>query len=181
MKLVKTDELTNNITEKYSPHFFTNQGLTPLPPTPNQGLAPAMCSVCVFWSFYFPCYDYAKAAIARGSGLGVGSPTVHVSAACAAGLLTDVLTNPLWVVRTRLATQALRGSALAAEHTPYNGMAQAFRRIAAEEGPMAFFTGEKIKKTVSHTFQFCPYVISHISYTPPFFLIPPPPFIFFSI
>ena len=73
-----------------------------------QGFTPAVCSVAVFWTVYFPCYDYTKEAIADASGLPTGSPLVHMTAAAASGLLTDVITNPLWVVRTRLATQALR-------------------------------------------------------------------------
>ena len=72
------------------------------------GFTPAVCSVAVFWTVYFPCYDYTKEAIADASGLPTGSPLVHMTAAAASGLLTDVITNPLWVVRTRLATQALR-------------------------------------------------------------------------
>ena len=72
------------------------------------GFTPAVCSVAVFWTCYFPCYDYAKTSIAEASGLPMTSSLVHMSAAAGAGLLTDVITNPLWVIRTRLATQRLR-------------------------------------------------------------------------
>ena len=71
------------------------------------GFAPAVCSVAVFWTLHFPCYDYAKQRIAEASGMPTTSPLVHMGAAAGAGLITDVITNPLWVVRTRLATQAL--------------------------------------------------------------------------
>ena len=72
------------------------------------GFTPAVCSVAVFWTVYFPCYDHAKLSLAQASGLPSNSSLVSMAAAAWAGLLTDVVTNPLWVVRTRLATQRLR-------------------------------------------------------------------------
>ena len=106
------------------------------------GFTPAVCSVAVFWTVYFPCYDYSKERIALLSGLPASSPLVHMSAAAGAGLVTDVITNPLWVIRTRLATQALRlGSGPEAGALQYKSMRHAFRRILVEEGPMAFFAG----------------------------------------
>ena len=130
------------------------------------GLTPAVCSVGVFWTVYFPCYDAAKERWAAACALPLSSPTVHVLAAGTAGCVTDVLTNPLWVVRTRLATQALRqrapapaaaaagtaaaaasaaaaAAASAADAGAYRGMGDAFVRMAREEGVMSFFKGLK--------------------------------------
>ena len=104
------------------------------------GFTPAVCSVGVFWTCYFPCYDYAKITISDFTGLPTSSPVVHLTAAAGAGLVTDVITNPLWVVRTRLATQALGSDGVDAPPL-YRSMRHAFRRIAAEEGPLAFFSG----------------------------------------
>ena len=73
-----------------------------------RGFTPAVCSVAVFWTVYFPCYDYAKIKLMEASGLPASSSLIHMTAAGASGLLTDVITNPFWVVRTRLATQTLR-------------------------------------------------------------------------
>jgi len=102
------------------------------------GITPAVCSVAVFWSVYFPCYDYAKRSIATTLGRSPTSSIVHLSAAACSGFLTDVLTNPLWVVRTRLATQAMMGDG---EAPRYLSMRHAFATIAAEEGLLAFFSG----------------------------------------
>ena len=127
------------------------------------GLTPAVCSVGVFWTVYFPCYDAAKERWAAACALPLSSPTVHVLAAGTAGCVTDVLTNPLWVVRTRLATQALwrapaaaaaphrhrrrqrrrAAAASAADAGAYRGMGDAFVRMAREEGVMSFFKGLK--------------------------------------
>ena len=42
------------------------------------------------------------------AGLPATSSLVHCSAAALAGGLTDVMTNPLWLVRTRMATSRMR-------------------------------------------------------------------------
>ncbi len=109
------------------------------------GFTPAVCSVALFWSCYFPCYEYAKDAIADASSLSRGSSLLHMTAAASAGFVTDVLTNPLWVVRTRLAAQAVHsegaGAGGAATPPAYRGMRHAIARIALEEGPLAFFSG----------------------------------------
>ena len=105
-----------------------------------RGIAPAMCSVAVFWSVYFPCYDRAKEQIAQASGLPKTSSVVHCSAAAAAGGLTDVITNPLWVVRTRMATSPLR-SAGSSGTDEYASMASTIRSIARDEGLAAFWKG----------------------------------------
>ena len=51
------------------------------------GFTPAVCSVGVFWTVYFPCYEYAKESISRSTGLPPSSPTLHITAAglCWAG------------------------------------------------------------------------------------------------
>ena len=63
-----------------------------------------------------------------------------MAAAGCSGFVTDVVTNPLWVVRTRLATQMLQ-SKQECEPETYRGMRHAFRRICTEEGPGALFAG----------------------------------------
>jgi len=123
------------------------------------GLTPSLCSVGIFWArclraarcrqsastvdgrsceqaCYFPCYEHAKSAIARGSGASGESPGVHLTAAGLAGLVTDVITNPFWVVRTRLTTQHLSSAS-----PQYHSMTHAIRTIYAEEGGLAFFAG----------------------------------------
>ena len=124
------------------------------------GFEPAVFSVGVFWTVYFPSYDYAKEAIARSTGLSTSSGLVHMSAAASAGLLTDIITNPLWMVRTRLAAQGVRQErpavkaaaasasasataavGAAAERLQYRSMRHAFATIAREEGLLAFFNG----------------------------------------
>jgi solute carrier family 25 folate transporter 32 len=102
------------------------------------GLTPSICSVAIFWSCYFPCYESFKTLLADASGSTPDSSRVHLAAAGSAGLVTDVITNPLWVVRTRLTTQALVDRT---GQRHYASMSHAFRTIAREEGLFAFFSG----------------------------------------
>ena len=62
------------------------------------GFTPAVCSVGVFWTVYFPCYEYAKESISRSTGLPPSSPTLHITAAGCAGLVSAAaVANPTWL------------------------------------------------------------------------------------
>lgn len=57
---------------------------------------------------------------------------MHMIAAAEAGILTLVMTNPIWVVKTRLCLQY--GSDCELPQNRYNGMIHALARIYREEG-----------------------------------------------
>lgn len=61
--------------------------------------------------------------------------TLHLVAAAQSGTLTALMTNPIWVVKTRMQLQQ-PGSAEA-----YTGMVDAWRNIMASEGPRALYKG----------------------------------------
>ena len=138
-----------------------------------RGYSTAIVTVPIFWSFYFPIYTELKGVYARsiydsrgGEGAvgeaesiaasGSEGPLVHALAAATAGACVDVLTNPLWVIRTRLQTQWLyrtvaeQGGATAAtaiaqqEGRPrlmYDGMFDAARKMLRHEGVGSFYKG----------------------------------------
>jgi len=85
------------------------------------GLAPALLGAGLSWGAYFTAYQAAKARLseggfgglpARGGGGGGPAPpstALHLLAAAQAGAFVCVLTNPVWVVKTRLQLQRVGG------------------------------------------------------------------------
>ncbi|RMZ52516.1 hypothetical protein APUTEX25_003659 [Auxenochlorella protothecoides] len=108
-----------------------------------RGLAPTLVALLPNWAVYFTAYERLKVAIgARVAPEHAASPGVHMAAAAGAGAATMLLTNPLWVVKTRLQTQNLGlrfGSGRSA--VPYRGLADAMLRIAREEGLAGLYSG----------------------------------------
>lgn len=97
-----------------------------------RGLGITLWGYLPSFALYFPIYHGAKIWLARNWDHAQGrSPAIiHVLAASIAGALTNLVTNPLWVIRTRLMTQ----HALDGEHTLYKGSLDALRTILAQEG-----------------------------------------------
>ena len=65
------------------------------------------------------------------------TPSMHMLAASGAGILTLAMTNPIWVVKTRLCLQYGRtapADKAAASPSSYKGMVDALFRIGKEEG-----------------------------------------------
>ena len=69
------------------------------------------------------------------------SPTSHLVAASTAGIVTLAMTNPIWVIKTRLCLQygldpgSASGTTTTSRPTVhYNGMIDAFKKISKIEG-----------------------------------------------
>jgi solute carrier family 25 folate transporter 32 len=71
------------------------------------------------------------------------SPTMHMFAAGQAGVLTLAMTNPIWVVKTRLCLQyeQVPTAAANASKTYYKGMMDAFYKIWSQEGMRGLYKG----------------------------------------
>lgn len=113
------------------------------------GTTPAVVGSAVSWGTYFAWYDaartrYARAAAAAREG-GDGSvvkglpASVNALAATEAGLVTTVVTNPIWVVKTRLQLQRGGGAGGAGER--YAGFVDALVKIARKEGVGGLYKG----------------------------------------
>lgn len=77
---------------------------------------------------YFSTYEAAKARL-PGWGFEEG-PIGHVIAAAIAAIATDIATNPLWLVKTRLQTQVFSESS----GVKYRSTLHALKTITREEG-----------------------------------------------
>ncbi|BEJ15383.1 hypothetical protein CspHIS471_0411500 [Cutaneotrichosporon sp. HIS471] len=102
-----------------------------------RGLGPTIGGYLPTWGIYFTVYDFIKDRLRRVP-LAVAHPdTSHVAAAMAAGATGTILTNPLWVVKTRFMAQAT----LPPTAPRYRNTVQAFYSIYKTEGLRAFYKG----------------------------------------
>ncbi|OAD02173.1 hypothetical protein MUCCIDRAFT_145119 [Mucor lusitanicus CBS 277.49] len=106
-----------------------------------RGLGPTILGYLPTWAIYFTAYDYCKShwadelvfACANEKAVGHDKEwLLHISSAMSAGAASTMLTNPLWVIKTRLMVT-----------TPYryNNTLHAFFTIAKEEGFRGFYKG----------------------------------------
>ena len=111
------------------------------------GTTPAVAGSAASWGAYFAWYDAARTRYARVLGedgmVGKGLPaSVNALAATEAGLVTTVVTNPIWVVKTRLQLQRGGGGGGAgASGERYAGFVDALLKIARKEGVGGLYKG----------------------------------------
>ncbi|PPD97209.1 hypothetical protein GOBAR_DD05771 [Gossypium barbadense] len=143
-------------------HIIKTEGLKGL----YRGLSPTIIALLPNWAVYFTVYEQLKGLLAshdnNSAQLTIGENMV---AAAGAGAATAIVTNPLWVVKTRLQdimrrtvrmliafnhievfnprkdfwevlTQGMRTSVV-----PYTGVLSALRRIVHEEGLRGLYSG----------------------------------------
>jgi len=121
------------------------------------GLAPSVLGSGVAWGLYFMAYNAFKGQFRSEPGVGIGSsssgPVRHVplsplqNLVCAAeaGTMVTLMTNPIWVLKTRLQLQlggGMKGSGAAGVAADrYAGMTSAVRSIWRKEGFAGFYRG----------------------------------------
>ncbi|OEL24528.1 Nicotinamide adenine dinucleotide transporter 1, chloroplastic [Dichanthelium oligosanthes] len=94
-----------------------------------RGLSPTVLALLPNWAVYFTVYEQLKSLLSSKDGSHQLSLGANVVAASCAGAATSIVTNPLWVVKTRFQTQGIRVGPIL-----YKGTLAALRRIAHEEG-----------------------------------------------
>ncbi len=117
-----------------------------------RGYSVACLAVPLFWSTYFPLYQGGKDSLKRRfeadkppQNRALTGTEVFISqavAAIGAAMVCDVLTNPFWLVRTRLQTQHLH--ALVGGDTglvKYSNWVDAMRKIIKYEGFTSLYKG----------------------------------------
>ncbi|XP_042004036.1 nicotinamide adenine dinucleotide transporter 1, chloroplastic-like [Salvia splendens] len=102
-----------------------------------RGLSPTVLALIPNWAVYFTIYDQLKSSLGADDvnhhQLSIGA---NMIAASGAGALTTIVTNPLWVVKTRFQAQEIKPGVV-----PYSGTISALRTIALKEGTRGLYSG----------------------------------------
>ena len=67
-----------------------------------RGFSISIICIPVFNTIYFPIYGECKQAISKSTGWKEGDIRMYTTSAGLAGTICNILTNPLWLVRTRM-------------------------------------------------------------------------------
>lgn len=109
-----------------------------------KGLTPALLANGVSWGGYFLFYEHAKNRYLEQLDAPKPLTSVHhMLAAFEAGIVMVFLTNPLWLIKTRMQLQPGKSSGQPQpQHLEaYRGMWHAVRTIVREEGPLGLYKG----------------------------------------
>ncbi|XP_062505572.1 solute carrier family 25 member 36-A-like [Corticium candelabrum] len=110
-------------------HIFQTEG----PRSLFKGLTPTLMGVAPARAIYFAAYSKAKQKF--NSVLKADSPLVHLCSAACAGVTQATITNPIWMVRTRLQLDAAR-----MEKFKFSAV-QCVKDIYTTEGVRGFYRG----------------------------------------
>ncbi|KAI4475458.1 hypothetical protein M0802_015147, partial [Mischocyttarus mexicanus] len=105
-----------------------------------RGVTPNVLGSGCSWGLYFFFYNNIKTCIQGGNSKKPLGPSLHMLAAADAGLLTLLMTNPIWVVKTRLCLQYVEDKDLA-ECKKYKGVTDALKKIYKTEGIKGLYKG----------------------------------------
>ncbi|KAJ1794752.1 hypothetical protein IW139_000147 [Coemansia sp. RSA 353] len=101
-----------------------------------RGLAPMLMGYLPTWGLYFAAYETLKHELsARAFGGHMSATAVHVVSAMGAGASASILTNPIWVLKSRFMTQS------AYTEYRYTSMRHAVQMIYRAEGLRGFYKG----------------------------------------
>ncbi len=94
-----------------------------------------MIGSSVSWGLYFFFYERAKLRHLYARDYNPLTPLYHLVSAMEAGTICVFLTNPIWLVKTRLQLQMVeKGISIEGANVKYRGVVHTIRTIVAEEG-----------------------------------------------
>jgi len=104
-----------------------------------RGVTPNYVGAGASWGFYFLFYNAIKAWMLERSSKKALNAGSHMLAAAEAGLVTLLITNPIWVVKTRMCLQY--ASDVLPVSKRYTGMADALVKVYRHEGIQGMYKG----------------------------------------
>ncbi|KAJ8933391.1 hypothetical protein NQ314_014031 [Rhamnusium bicolor] len=111
--------------------IIRNEGIKGL----YRGVVPNVWGAGASWGLYFLFYNALKARLQKGNTDMQLSASTHLIAASEAGCMTLLITNPLWVVKTRLCLQ------FDAPTQTYNGMFDTLVKMYKTDGIRGYYKG----------------------------------------
>lgn len=136
VQTVQTGQLRYNLRSGLG-HILKEEGWHGL----YRGLSPTLLALLPNWAVYFTVYERLKVSFADRFAGGTPSTGTYVGAAAVAGLATQVVTNPLWVAKTRLQTQHMELKWRRPSGPMYTGAFNTLWRMAREEGLHGLYSG----------------------------------------
>jgi len=119
-----------------------------------KGVAPNCLGAGTAWGLYFLLYNSVKKHMGDGGQPAALGPLKHMTAGACAGALTTTITNPIWVVKTRLCLQYGKGGpatgaspiegsnvSLLPDSRRYTGTWDALRKVYKYEGLAGLYRG----------------------------------------
>lgn len=119
--------------------IFRTEGFTGL----YKGVTPNVTGAGLSWGLYFLIYRFTKSRMQDGDAQKALGPYKHFLAASEAGFLTLLLTNPIWVTKTRLCLQydQMTSNVKGSDNVHYRGMFDALIKIYKMEGIRGLYRG----------------------------------------
>ncbi|KAH8821136.1 mitochondrial folate transporter-like protein/carrier [Xylogone sp. PMI_703] len=105
-----------------------------------RGLGPIILGYLPTWAVWFTVYGKSKEYLSKS----IGNPlVVNFWSSIIAGASSTMVTNPIWVIKTRLMSQVSRKSANHNGWPPwqYKSTLDAFRKMYRTEGFLSFYSG----------------------------------------
>mmetsp|Transcript_24792 Transcript_24792/g.49518 ORF Transcript_24792/g.49518 Transcript_24792/m.49518 type:complete len:334 (-) Transcript_24792:78-1079(-) len=103
-----------------------------------RGLCPTLLGMVPTWTTYFTSYNTIKTKLElwsrKKTRVFTGQTALHMASACGAGIMTATVTNPFWVVKTRIQMSSTATCA-------YSGTLDAFAKIVRTEGVAGLYRG----------------------------------------
>eukprot|EP00049_Salpingoeca_infusionum_P000708 m.41829 g.41829 ORF g.41829 m.41829 type:complete len:302 (+) comp10617_c0_seq1:215-1120(+) len=100
-----------------------------------RGVSPSMLANGVAWGSYFYLYNFLKTAARSDNEDEQLSHVMHLSLATIAGMATMTISNPLWVLKTRMCLETLPLT----QSSP--GITASLRQLYAKEGMAGLYRG----------------------------------------
>ncbi|XP_063694024.1 solute carrier family 25 member 32-like [Bolinopsis microptera] len=113
------------------PTVYRNGGLLSF----YQGVSPNLVGAACSWGLYFFIYHGLKTSTLQNSDKTSLGMAEHLAYAAIAGFMTLTLTNPIWVIKTRMVLQA------SSKNTMYRGLVDGLSQVARKEGLRGLYSG----------------------------------------